>query len=96
MPLLLAQELPPLTTCEALGRLPMPVAVLWGEHSRPISKVPSQAVAQCLRHAHHGEVPSVGHLWPEENPDAFCAYVARWLDEAAPSLASVFDAEGRQ
>jgi pimeloyl-ACP methyl ester carboxylesterase len=92
MPLLLAQEPPPFTTCEALGRLSMPVAVLWGEHSRPISKVPSQAVARCIRPARHGEVPGVEHLWPEENPNAFCACVARWLHEAAPST-PVTDAE---
>jgi pimeloyl-ACP methyl ester carboxylesterase len=84
MPLLLTQEPPPVSSGEALGTLRIPVSILWGERSRPASKVPSQAVARCLPSGHHSEVPGVGHLWPEEDPEGFCDAVAGWLDEVGP------------
>ncbi len=79
MPLLLAQEPPPPTTCEALSALTVPVMVAWGQQSRPVSKLPSMAVARCLRAGQSREVPGVGHLWPETHPEAFTDAVRAWL-----------------
>ncbi|QFU16353.1 alpha/beta fold hydrolase [Microvirga thermotolerans] len=81
MPLLLAQEEPPATACEALRGLPMPVTVAWGERTRPVFKVPAQAVARCIGKGRGIEVPGVGHLWPDDDPQAFSAFVEGWLDD---------------
>ncbi|MCB8820629.1 alpha/beta fold hydrolase [Microvirga rosea] len=81
MPLLLSQEEPPAMSCEDLKRLPVPVSVAWGEKTRPLFKFPSEAVARCVAHGAHREVPGVGHLWPDEDPPGFSAFVESWLDE---------------
>lgn len=81
MPLLLAQEEPPAMSCETLGALPMPVTVAWGERTRPLFGIPARAVARCIGNGRAVEVPGVGHLWPDEDPQAFAAFVAHWLDD---------------
>lgn len=82
MPLLLAQEEPPPMSCETLAALPMPITVAWGERTRPLFGIPARAVARCIRNGRAVEVPGVGHLWPDEDPPAFAAFVVDWLDDA--------------
>ena len=61
LPLLLTQPPPPSLTCDDMRRLPMPVAVAWGERTRPFFAVVSRAAARwlwcsssrcCGRHSH--------------------------------------------
>jgi pimeloyl-ACP methyl ester carboxylesterase len=79
MPHLLAQAPPPEVTHKALAALPMLVSIAWGAKTRPLFKVPSQALARCIPQGHHREVRGVGHLWPEADPVAFMALVEEWL-----------------
>jgi pimeloyl-ACP methyl ester carboxylesterase len=76
LPKLLAQEEPPPASREDLSALPMPVHVAWGEASRPASRLPARAVARCFPDRSRHAIPGAGHLWPEEQPDAFCRLVA--------------------
>lgn len=80
MPLLLAQSPPPEVGDEELASLTVPVSVAWGERTRPLFKLPSQALARAIRSGRHTEVSGVGHLWPEESPISFATWVAVWLD----------------
>ncbi|MBP2311444.1 alpha/beta fold hydrolase [Azospirillum soli] len=80
MPLLLAQEPPPPIACEELGALRIPVSIVWGGRSRPVFTVPSRAAARCIRTGNHTEIPDVGHLWPDEDPDGFAAKIGEWMD----------------
>lgn len=75
MAALLSQTPPPAMTAGDLAALPMPAHVLWGERSRPAARLPACAVARAIPRGRHGEVPGVGHLWPEEAPDAFVGAV---------------------
>lgn len=81
MPLLMAQEAPPHIGCEDLGRLKVPVSIAWGERSRPVFTIPSKAAARCIATGPHAEVPGVGHLWPDQDPNGFAALVEKWLDD---------------
>lgn len=80
MPLILNQEEPPEMSCEALRGLPVPITIAWGETTRPVFKIPAQAVSRCVGTGRAVEIPNVGHLWPDDNPPAFAAFVERWLD----------------
>ncbi len=78
LPLLLAQEEPPPMSLDDLRRLPVPVDVLWGGVSRPVTRLPAMAVAAARPGGRHEEIAGTGHLWPEEEPCAFAdAILAR-------------------
>jgi pimeloyl-ACP methyl ester carboxylesterase len=79
IPPMLAQQEPPAMSLEDLSALPMPVTVAWGERTRPVFKLPTQAVARGLSEKRHEEVPGVGHLWPIDDAEGFAAFVERWL-----------------
>lgn len=81
MPLLMAQEAPPHIGCEDLGRLEVPVSIVWGALSRPVFTIPSRAAARCIVTGPHAEVPGVSHLWPDQDPKGFAALVEKWLDD---------------
>jgi pimeloyl-ACP methyl ester carboxylesterase len=79
LPLLLRQPAVPPLTCDQLRRLGMPVAVAWGERTRPLFAVVSRAAARCLDGRAPTTVPGATHLWPEERPHEFVALVQRFL-----------------
>lgn len=83
LPPLLAQEPPPSITCAELASLRVPVTILWGERSRPVFTVPSQAAARCIGGNGHRPIPGAGHLWPDQDPEGFAAVVEAWLDGMA-------------
>ena len=91
LPLLLSQPAPPDIRPADLASLPMPVAITWGELSRPVFGVVARAAARHAPGRWHHAIPGARHMWPDESPDAFVAAVRAWLDaqgrpaEPAPS-----------
>jgi pimeloyl-ACP methyl ester carboxylesterase len=79
LPLLLRQPQVPLLTCDQLRRLGMPVAVAWGERTRPLFAVVSRAAARCIDGRAPTTVLGATHLWPEERPHELVALVQRFL-----------------
>jgi pimeloyl-ACP methyl ester carboxylesterase len=79
LPRLLRQEPPPALTCEQLRALEVPIAVAWGEHTRPLFGIVARAAARCLGGERHAQVPGANHMWPEERPGEFTALVRRFL-----------------
>lgn len=79
LPLLLRQRTVPPLTCDQLRHLGMPVAVAWGERTRPLFAVVSRAAATCIPGRAHTTVPGAAHLWPEERPHELVALVQRFL-----------------
>jgi pimeloyl-ACP methyl ester carboxylesterase len=77
--LLLSQQRPPPLTCDDLRRLTMPVAVVWGEETRPFFGVVSRAAARCIPGSAHTTVASATHMWPEEQPREMIRLVQRFL-----------------
>ena len=79
--LLLQQEAPPHIGAAQLAMLAMPVAVGYGERSRPLYAVPAAAAQRCLPAGHHFVVPGQGHLWPQEDPAGFAARLVAFIGE---------------
>jgi len=81
LPLLLSQPPPPILSCDDLRRLRMPVAVAWGERTRPVFGVVSRAAARCIAGGAHTAVAGATHMWPEEQPQEFTALVERFVQQ---------------
>ncbi|HMR65819.1 MAG TPA: alpha/beta hydrolase, partial [Anaerolineae bacterium] len=79
MPLQLSQSPPPLISCEQLGILTLPVCIAYGELTRPLFKVVSQAAAQCIPNCRLKVIDGVNHMWPIEDPLKFTAEVTDFL-----------------
>lgn len=79
LPLVIGQAPPPPVTAADLAGLMVPTCIAWGEHTRPLFAIPSQAAAQAIPGDHHHAVPGQGHLFPDQDPAAFCAEVRRFI-----------------
>jgi pimeloyl-ACP methyl ester carboxylesterase len=80
LPLLLGQPPPPSFSSDDLRRLRMPVAVAWGERTRPFFGVVSRAAARCIPGGVHTAVAGGTHMWPEERPREFTGHVERFVE----------------
>lgn len=80
IPLLLSQSPPPPLTCAQLGQIAEPVAIAWGERTRPLFGVVARAAAACIPGGAHTAVEGATHMWPEEDPQGFCRLVRRFVD----------------
>jgi pimeloyl-ACP methyl ester carboxylesterase len=85
LPLLLAQPPAPMLSCDDLRGLRMPVAVAWGERTRPFFGVVARAAARSIAGRAHWDVGGATHMWPEERPADFVALVERFLDSLPSS-----------
>jgi pimeloyl-ACP methyl ester carboxylesterase len=79
LPLLLSQPPPPSLTAGDLRALPMPVAIAWGERTRPFFGVVSRAAARCVPGRAHTIVAGATHMWPEERPRELAERVQHFL-----------------
>lgn len=77
--LLLEQTSPPELDCERLAGIDLPVGVAHGELTRPLFDVVSRAAAACLSKSWHTTVPGAGHMWPDEDPEAFSELVTDFV-----------------
>jgi pimeloyl-ACP methyl ester carboxylesterase len=83
LPLLLSQPPPPPLSCDDLRSLRLPVAVSWGERTRPFFSVVARAAARSIPGRAHAAVAGATHMWPEERPHELVELVRRFLDSAA-------------
>ncbi|MGL4673960.1 MAG: alpha/beta fold hydrolase, partial [Wohlfahrtiimonas sp.] len=76
---LLTQAEPAKITPEILEKLAVPCGIYWGENSRTIFKLASQALYKHLpekiRLNNSGAIPNANHLLPEESPNLFIHHV---------------------
>jgi pimeloyl-ACP methyl ester carboxylesterase len=72
--------------CAQLAALRMPVAIRWGELTRPFFGVVSRAAARCIGGRFHGAIANARHLWPEEDPAPFAREVASFYRGAGISF----------
>lgn len=76
---LLTQSEPSKITPEMLEKLAVPCGICWGENSRAIFTLASQALYKhlpekfCLNNS--GAIPNADHLLPEESPNIFIQHV---------------------
>lgn len=84
LPLLMGQTPPPAITAADLGTITVPVCVAQGAQTRPAFGVVASAAAQAMPRAQHLVVPGATHMWPDEDPPAFCAALEEfWQRETA-------------
>lgn len=76
---LLTQAEPAKISKNALQNLSVPCGIYWGENSRPIFQLASQALYQSLpshlRLKNSGAIPNADHLLPETAPNHFIQYI---------------------
>ena len=70
---------------EALATLPMPVLAMTGENDTPWRRACAAALAATAPRGRLAEIAGAGHLANADNPDAFNAAVARFLQPKAPA-----------
>lgn len=68
---------------EVLGMLSMPVLSMTGAHDTPWRRACARALAEVAPRARHCEIPDAGHLANADNPAAFNAAVAAFLNPRA-------------
>ncbi len=68
---------------EVLAMLSMPVLSMTGEHDTPWRRACARALAAVAPRARHREIPDAGHLANADNPAAFNAAVAAFLNPRA-------------
>jgi pimeloyl-ACP methyl ester carboxylesterase len=71
MPLLFGAPPPPAITCEQLGQIKIPVAIVRGELTRASFRIIADTASRCIRGSQLIVVPKSGHLWPGQEPVAF-------------------------
>jgi pimeloyl-ACP methyl ester carboxylesterase len=76
---LLVPSEPPGFPREELAILAMPVLAMTGEHDTPWRRACAKALAQIAPRARHAEIARAGHLANADNPAAFNAAVASFL-----------------
>ena len=62
-----------------IGRIAVPVLVVWGREDKVIPLSHAQAFARAIRGAELSMIADAGHLPMEERPDAFVAVLSPWL-----------------
>lgn len=84
LPLLMKQTPPPVITAEQLRSVRVPICVAQGSRSRPVFSVVAHAAARATPQARHLVVENAHHMWPEEQPAAFCeALESFWNSEVS-------------
>lgn len=68
---------------DKVRRLKMPILIISGEHTFPMSRLIIQELERVLPSAERKVIPNAGHGSPRENPQAFDAAVLSFLDPRA-------------
>jgi pimeloyl-ACP methyl ester carboxylesterase len=79
MALLMGHQTQPQITCEQLGQIRVPVAIVRGGEVRPFFRIIADAAMRCIPGGRHQVVPSAKHMWPGEQPAAFGESVAAFI-----------------
>ena len=76
-----AAPLPTPMTCEDLGRIRVPVLILWGTEALPFFQAAAKEVAACLPNARLEEISGAGHGAPLQKRDEFLDRTLAFLRE---------------
>ena len=87
LPLLMGQTPPPAITAQDLQAVPVPTCIAQGAATRPVFSVVATAAAQAMPQARHTVVPGATHMWPDEQPAAFCAALENFWHTAVHATA---------
>lgn len=79
LPLQLSQLTPPLLKKEDLRQVTLPVGVAWGEKTRPLFRIVTEAAAENLPNCEGLIVANSGHLFPLEEPAQFIVHLLDFL-----------------
>ena len=82
LPLLFASPPAPSITCADLGRLGIPVSLVAGEDSL-FYRIVAEAAHRCIAGSKLIKVPNARHLWPGQDPEAFCQLVLDFLESGS-------------
>ena len=66
-----------------LAEMTVPICVARGGLTRPVFAVVATAAARAVPHAWHLIVPNAAHMWPLEQPEAFCKSLEAFWDGPA-------------
>lgn len=66
-------------SCEQMGQINVPVAIVYGDRSRPFFRLAAEEVTRCMPRARHVVVPGANHMWPGIDPQGFADQAARFL-----------------
>jgi pimeloyl-ACP methyl ester carboxylesterase len=64
---------------EKVSKLPMPVLLIRGEHTKDLDKLVHEELAQTIPNVQRRIIPNAGHGSPRQNPAAFNAAVLEFL-----------------
>ena len=59
-----------------------PMAIAYGATTRSMFRLVAVQTARASPLAELTEIPGAGHMWPQDNPDAFCAYIRRVMTQS--------------
>ena len=80
MPLLWNAPDPTPLTCEDLGKITVPVLVIYGAETLPLWQLASKTVAACIPNARLSTIEGVGHNGPVAAKEAFVKLVLGFVD----------------
>jgi pimeloyl-ACP methyl ester carboxylesterase len=78
--LMKAPPAPPIS-CEQLGQMTPPVAIVRGGAVRPYFRLIADAAMRCMPRGSHKVIANAKHLWPGEEPAAFSEAVTAFIAE---------------
>ncbi len=84
LPLLFAGPPPPAITDAHLRELAVPITIALGQESRAAYQIAARTAARLLPKAHLSVVDGARHLWPVQEPQAFCDAVLDYLSNSQP------------
>lgn len=70
----------PLLSEYALGQMTVPTLLLYGEHTLPVHRATTTALAELMPHAHLIRITDSGHGIHRDNPEAFNAVVLDFVN----------------
>jgi pimeloyl-ACP methyl ester carboxylesterase len=82
LPLLFAGPTPPAITEAHLRQLAIPITIALGEVSRAAYQIAARTAAHLLPQSKLSVIPGARHLWPVQEPQAFCDAVLAFLDRS--------------
>lgn len=80
MPMMWNAPDPTPLTCADLGKITVPVLVIYGAETLPLWQLASRTVAECVPNAQLATIKGVGHIGPVTAKDAFVKLVFDFVD----------------
>ena len=81
LPLLFAGPTPPSITEVDLRELAMPITIALGQESRAAYQIAARTAATLIPEVRLSVIEGARHLWPVQDPQAFCRAVLAFLSQ---------------